>query len=231
MRIARVDVTQRYRGQTDAGSWTARTFARFGGAAVIAVLALSCLGLPAARAAAAHGHAGDPSPQAAPGSSPSTPAPDPAPQAATRSTPVRTSSPSIPQTDIDGIDGARDYGDELAGRAGADSCRHSHCLRRRRARHIGPGAPGLASRGPARVSDASRLDSSRAALLPARAAEGPAAPAARRRSGSSRRRAVAVERRGDGGRGGGELHAVAAAAEAGGGMKRLVAACGVLVAV
>lgn len=98
MRIARVDVTQRYRGQTDAGSWTARTLARFGGAVVVAVLALSCLGLPAAQAAAAHGHAGDPSPQAAPGSSPSTPAPDPAPQAATRSTPVRTSSPSIPQT-------------------------------------------------------------------------------------------------------------------------------------
>ncbi len=98
MRITRVDVTQRYGGQTDAGSWTARTLARIGGAAVVAVLALNCLGLPAAQAAAVHGHGGDPSPQAAPSSSASTPAPDPAPQAAPRSTPTRTSTPSIPQT-------------------------------------------------------------------------------------------------------------------------------------
>lgn len=98
MRIARVDVTQRYGGQTDAGSWTARTLARIGGAAVVAVLALNCLGLPAAQAGAVRGHAGDPSPQAAPGSSASTPAPDPAPQAAPRSTPARTSTPTTRQT-------------------------------------------------------------------------------------------------------------------------------------
>jgi hypothetical protein len=98
LRIARVDLAQRYGGQTEAGSWTARTLARLGGAAVVAVLALSCLGLPAAQAASSHGHAGDPSPQAAPGSSASTPAPDPAPQAATRSTPANTSKPSIRQT-------------------------------------------------------------------------------------------------------------------------------------
>jgi hypothetical protein len=98
LRIARVDVTQRYGGQTDAGSWTARTLARIGGAAVVAVLALNCLGLPPAQAATAHGHAGDPSPQAAPGSSASTPAPDPAPQAAPRSTPVRTATPSTRPT-------------------------------------------------------------------------------------------------------------------------------------
>ena len=67
--------------------------------------------------------------------------------------------PADPPDDIDGVDGARDYGDELAGRAGAASFRQSHGLRQRRARHIGPGTPGLASRGPARVSDASRLDS------------------------------------------------------------------------
>jgi hypothetical protein len=98
LRIARVDVTQRYGGQTDAGSWTARTLARIGGAAVVVVLALNCLGLPAAQAAAVHGHAGDPSPQAAPGSSASTPAPDPAPRAAPRSTPIRTSTPTTRQT-------------------------------------------------------------------------------------------------------------------------------------
>ena len=98
MRIARVDVTQRYGGQTDAGSWTARTLARIGGAAVVAVLAQSCLGVSAAQAVALHGHAGDPSPQAAPGSSASTPAPDPAPQAAPRSTPIRSSTPSTRQT-------------------------------------------------------------------------------------------------------------------------------------
>jgi hypothetical protein len=65
---------------------------------VVAVLAFNCLGLPAAQATAVRGHAGDPSPQAAPGSSASTPAPDPAPQAATRSTPARTSTPTTRQT-------------------------------------------------------------------------------------------------------------------------------------
>ena len=98
MRIARVDVAQRCGGQTDAGSWTARTLARIGGAAVVAVLAQSCLGVSGAQAVALHGHAGDPSPQAAPGSSASTPAPDPAPQAAPRSTPIRTSTPSTRET-------------------------------------------------------------------------------------------------------------------------------------
>jgi hypothetical protein len=97
LRIARVELTQRYGGQTDAGSWTARILARIGGAVVLAALALSCVGLSAAQAAS-HRHAGDPSPQAAPGSSASTPAPDPAPQAATRSTPVSASRPSIRQT-------------------------------------------------------------------------------------------------------------------------------------
>jgi len=96
LRIARVDVAQRYGGQAHTGSWTARIFARLGGAAVVAVLALSCLTLPAAQAAASTGHAGDPSPQAAPGATASTPAPDPAPQAATRSTPSHTSAPSTP---------------------------------------------------------------------------------------------------------------------------------------
>jgi hypothetical protein len=98
LRIARVDVAQRYGGQAHTGSWTARILARIGGAAVVAVLALNCLGLPVAQAAAVHRHADDPSPQAAPGPSTSTPAPDPAPQAAPRSTPTHTSTPSIRQT-------------------------------------------------------------------------------------------------------------------------------------
>jgi hypothetical protein len=100
LRIARLDVAQRYGGQMDAGSWTARILARLGGAAAIAVLMLACLA-PAAARAAKHAPARDPSPQAAPVSNGGSPGPDPAPQAASHSTVSHastTSTPSIRQT-------------------------------------------------------------------------------------------------------------------------------------
>ena len=89
------DLSQRYRGQKEAGSCTACTLARLGAAATAAVLALSCLA-PSAAQAAKHASAGDPSPQPSPVSSGSTPSPDPAPQAVTRSTPSHAAAPSTP---------------------------------------------------------------------------------------------------------------------------------------
>jgi hypothetical protein len=89
------DGSHRYRGHTDAGSWTACILARMGGAACVAGLALTltCLA-PAAARAISHGHAGNPSPQRAPVSSPGSPAPDPAP-GSTTSHPSTPSTPSI----------------------------------------------------------------------------------------------------------------------------------------
>jgi hypothetical protein len=87
------DRSHRYRGHTDAGSWTACILARMGGAAAVATLALGCL-IPAAARAASDGHASDPSPQRAPVSGPGSPAPDPAP-GSTTSHPSTQTTPSI----------------------------------------------------------------------------------------------------------------------------------------
>jgi hypothetical protein len=93
--MARVDVPQRYRGQKDAGSSTARILTRLGEVTVIALFALTCLAVCAA-GASAKGRAGDPSPQPAPAATHSTPAPDPAPQADTQTVSSRTSAPATP---------------------------------------------------------------------------------------------------------------------------------------
>ena len=235
MRIARVDVAQRCGGQTDAGSWTARTLARIGGAAVVAVLAQSCLGVSAAQAVALHGHAGDPSPQAAPGSSASTPAPDPAPQAAPRSTPIRTSTPSTRETTspVSNWHPTTVISSPVVV-AGADIVSHARIQQRPVPRHISAGAFGLTPSGSACAAGTNDLDSSRFVVLPARAAEGPSAPARRRapgrRSGPPERRVVVAECGGNDGGGGGELHAAAAAAEVGGGMRRLALSAAVVIA-
>lgn len=92
MRIARVDVSQRYRGRTDVVSSTARILTRVGEAVVIALVALSCLATWAAPAAA-DAHTDDLAPQPSPVAQGShTPTPDPAPQADTHTSTPPTSS-------------------------------------------------------------------------------------------------------------------------------------------
>ena len=82
---------RRYRGQTDASSWTAGTLARSGAPLVLALLVLGCLA-PGGASAASHSRAPDPSPQKAPPvASSGSRSPDPAPQAV-----VVTSRPSHP---------------------------------------------------------------------------------------------------------------------------------------
>ena len=133
-----------------------------------------------------------------------------------------------PTDHLAGIERAPNHGDQFAGRAGgagADIVSHARIQQRPVPRHISAGAFGLTPPGSACAAGTNDLDSSRFVVLPARAAEGPSAPARRRapgrRSGPPERRVVVAECGGDGGGGGGELHAAAAAAEVGGGMRRL----------
>ncbi len=141
-----------------------------------------------------------------------------------------------PTDHLAGIERAPNHGDQFAGLpgAGADIVSHASIQQRPVPRHISAGAFGLTPPGSACAAGTNDLDSSRFVVLPARAAEGPSAPARRRapgrRSGPPERRVVVAECGGDGGGGGGELHAAAAAAEVGGGMRRL-ALIGVLAAV
>ena len=75
MRTGRWGIWQRYRGQTERGSWTARVIARLGESVVLALLTLCFVGAAGAGASA-------PTPQKAPASGQSgQPSPDPAPQA------------------------------------------------------------------------------------------------------------------------------------------------------
>ena len=74
----------RYRYPAHAGSWAARTLARFGGMLVFTLLLLSGLA-PGAASARTHRSSADPSPQVAPPvPSPITPAPDLTPRAAAK---------------------------------------------------------------------------------------------------------------------------------------------------
>lgn len=95
MRIGPKGLSQRHRGQTDAGSWGADTLARFGALLVIGVLVIGAL-MPGVANAGVR-PAPDPSPQKAPASA--THAPDPAPQAIVGSQPsheVPSSTTSTP---------------------------------------------------------------------------------------------------------------------------------------
>jgi hypothetical protein len=92
LRTRRRALTQRYRGQTDAGSWAAYALARLGWIVLVAALVMSAWTTSDA-IAASHGAAPDPSPQKAPTAAPSnSPSPDPAPQAAVK--------PSVPQVSV-----------------------------------------------------------------------------------------------------------------------------------
>jgi hypothetical protein len=90
-------LSQRCRGQKDAGSWAAGALVRLGEAALIAVFALTGLA-PAAAWAASHAPTADPAPQPAPVASSPSPTPDPAPQTAPRSTQSHTSAPATSST-------------------------------------------------------------------------------------------------------------------------------------
>lgn len=79
MRTGRRGRWQRYRGQTERGSWTARVIARLGESVVLALLFLCGAGATFATASA-------PAPQTAPSARQSAqPSPDPAPQAEVKS--------------------------------------------------------------------------------------------------------------------------------------------------
>jgi hypothetical protein len=80
---------QRYRGQTEKGSWTARVIARLGELVVLAFLGLCLVG-------AAGANASVPTPQKAPASGQSgQPSPDPAPQAEEKQHVSIPSAPAI----------------------------------------------------------------------------------------------------------------------------------------
>jgi hypothetical protein len=90
LRTRRWGIWQRYRGQTDRGSWTARVIAQLGEAVTVALLSFCCVGTASAGAAI-------PTPQKAPVSisgQSDQPSPDPAPQSAVRA------HVSIPKTTV-----------------------------------------------------------------------------------------------------------------------------------
>ena len=87
MRTGRWGLWQRYRGQTERGSWTARVIARLGEWVVLALASLCCVGTAGAAASG-------PAPQKAPASGQSSqPSPDPAPQAEVK---PHVSTPTAP---------------------------------------------------------------------------------------------------------------------------------------
>jgi hypothetical protein len=87
LQTGRWGLWQRYRGQTERGSWTARVIARLGESVVLALALLCCVGTAGAAASA-------PTPQKAPASGQSSqPSPDPAPQAEVK---PHVSTPTAP---------------------------------------------------------------------------------------------------------------------------------------
>ena len=89
MRTGRWGRWQRYRGQTERGSWAARVIARLGESVALAMLLVCAAGTASATASA-------PAPQKSPTSGQSAqPSPDPAPQADVRS---HVSVPTAPAT-------------------------------------------------------------------------------------------------------------------------------------
>ena len=177
---------QRYRGQTDAGSWTARTVARIGGAVVVAVLALELprtTGATSSRSARACGR------PVAPGGT----GVGRARHAGTRSRPTggstidagdASSTPTTRQTTSPvSIDTATTVTSSPV--VPARTSRPARIEQRPRSRtHIGPPAHSVSHHAVRhRAAGTNDLDPSRSAVVPARVAEGPAAPAGRRAPG------------------------------------------------